>query len=76
MKIFGITMGDSSGVGPEILLRAWGAGELCYPVVAYGDLAVLAECNRRLECGVPLRAAATPADRGAGTLNEIGRAHV
>ena len=71
MKIFGITMGDSSGVGPEILLRAWRAGELCYPVVAYGDLAVLAECNRRLECGVPLRAAATPADRGAGTLNVI-----
>jgi 4-hydroxythreonine-4-phosphate dehydrogenase len=71
MKIFGITMGDSSGVGPEILLRAWRAGELRHPVVAYGDLAVLAECNRRLNCGVPLRKVSTPADWQADSLGVI-----
>jgi len=71
MNVFGVTMGDSSGVGPEILLRAWAAGELRYPVVAYGDLAVLEECNRRLNCGVALRSAAKPADRREGALTVI-----
>jgi len=69
MNIFGITMGDSSGVGPEILLRAWRAGELRHPVVAYGDLAVLERANRELGCGVPLRAAASPADYREGFVN-------
>lgn len=71
MKRFGITMGDSSGVGPEILLRAWQAGELRHPVVAYGDLAVLEECNRRLNCGVTLRSIASPAEWQAGWLGVI-----
>jgi 4-hydroxythreonine-4-phosphate dehydrogenase len=71
MNIFGITMGDSSGVGPEILLRAWAAGELRHPVVAYGDLAVLEECNRRLNYGVALRAVTDPTDQRAGTLAVI-----
>ena len=71
MKVYGITMGDSSGVGPEILLRAWAAGELRHPVVAYGDLAVLEECNRRLQCGVKLRKASNPADREEGALSVI-----
>jgi len=71
MNVFGITMGDSSGVGPEILLRSWAAGELRHPVVAYGDLAVLAECNRRLDCGVPLRPVSIPAEAREGTLGVI-----
>jgi 4-hydroxythreonine-4-phosphate dehydrogenase len=71
MNIFGITMGDSSGVGPEILLRAWAAGELRHPVVAYGDLAVLDECNRRLNYGVMLRAVTDPADQRAGMVAVI-----
>jgi 4-phospho-D-threonate 3-dehydrogenase / 4-phospho-D-erythronate 3-dehydrogenase len=69
MRIFGITMGDASGVGPEILLRAWRAGELRYPVVAYGDLAVLERANRLLDCGVPLRAIGKPAEFREGCLN-------
>ncbi len=69
MKIYGITMGDSSGVGPEILLRAWRNGELRHPVVAYGDLAVLERANRLLGCGVPLRAIARPAEYREGHLN-------
>ena len=40
-KLYGITMGDASGVGPEILLKAFANGELRWPFVAYGDLAAL-----------------------------------
>ena len=36
-----ITMGDSSGVGPEIVLRAHAAGQLADDVVVYGDAAIL-----------------------------------
>ena len=68
MKVFGITMGDSSGVGPEILLRSWAAGELRHPVVAYGDLAVLEECNRRLNCNVSLERVSAPVDARHGAL--------
>jgi len=42
-------MGDASGVGPEILLRAFASGELGTDVVAVGDLAILELCNRRLQ---------------------------
>lgn len=54
--IFGITMGDSSGVGPEIVLNAFQKGELRYEVVVFGDLAVLQYCNKRLGYKVPLHA--------------------
>ncbi len=36
-----ITMGDASGVGPEIVLRSCAAGELADDVVVYGDAAIL-----------------------------------
>ena len=36
-----ITMGDPSGVGPEIVLRRWCEGDLGDDVVVYGDLAIL-----------------------------------
>ena len=69
MQLFGITMGDSSGVGPEILLRAWSRGELRHPVVAYGDLAVLEQANCQLGYGVSLRRVDRPADWREGCLN-------
>ena len=69
--IFGVTMGDSSGVGPEILLKAFRNGELRHRVVAFGDLAVLEECNRRLDYGVALRAVSSPSEWAAGALNVI-----
>lgn len=55
-------MGDSSGVGPEIILRAFRDREIHHPIVVYGDLAVLEECNRRLGYQVRLRSAASPLD--------------
>ena len=36
-----ITMGDASGVGPEIVLRRFAAGGLGDDVVVYGDAAIL-----------------------------------
>lgn len=67
--IFGITMGDASGVGPEILLKAFRAGELRHKVVAFGDLEILEHCNARLGYGVPLRKVGAPADFQQGFLN-------
>jgi 4-hydroxythreonine-4-phosphate dehydrogenase len=36
-----ITMGDPSGIGPEIVLRSWLQGDLGDGVVVYGDASVL-----------------------------------
>lgn len=36
-----ITMGDASGIGPELVLRSWCEGTLGDDVVVYGDAAVL-----------------------------------
>jgi 4-hydroxythreonine-4-phosphate dehydrogenase len=69
--IFGITMGDASGVGPEVLLRAFAAGELKRDLVAYGDASALACYNRLLSCGVELRLIARPQDYRPGPLNVI-----
>ena len=43
-----ITMGDPSGVGPEIVLRRWAQGDLGDDVVVYGDAAVLRNGARLL----------------------------
>jgi 4-phospho-D-threonate 3-dehydrogenase / 4-phospho-D-erythronate 3-dehydrogenase len=70
-RILGITMGDSSGVGPEILLKSWSKGEVRHPAIVYGDLDILAHCNEVLGYGVPLRAVSDPADLHDGVLNVI-----
>ena len=62
---FGITMGDSSGVGPEIVLKAAAAGELRHPFVVFGDLAVLERANAELGYGLTVRAADEPSPAGA-----------
>ena len=69
--IFGITMGDAAGVGPDILLRAFQAGELRHDVAVFGDLPVLELCRARLKLDVPLRRAASPADCVKGCLNVV-----
>jgi 4-hydroxythreonine-4-phosphate dehydrogenase len=69
--IFGITMGDSSGVGPEIVLKAFRDGELRHRVVVFGDLAVLAHSNQLLGFGVPLRPVSGPAGWQEGSLNVV-----
>ena len=67
--ILGITMGDSSGVGPEIVLHAFLKGELRHPAIVFGDMAVLEYCNRRLGYQVPLHRMEGPAGRRDGFLN-------
>ena len=69
--LYGITMGDSSGIGPEVLLKAFRAGEIGHPSVVYGDLEALEFYNGRLGYGVPLRRIAKPAEHQPGPLNVI-----
>jgi 4-hydroxythreonine-4-phosphate dehydrogenase len=61
---FGITIGDPSGVGPEILLKA----TTVHPIVGYGDTEVLEYYN---DLHVPLRKIAAPAEYQPGALNVI-----
>ncbi len=70
-KLYGVTMGDSSGVGPEILLKAFGEGKIKAPIVAFGDLEALEYFDDRLACGVSLRKIAKPNEFRAGPLNVI-----
>ncbi len=49
---YGITLGDSSGIGPEILLKAYAANELPRPFRVFGDRAVLGFYNEKLALGV------------------------
>lgn len=64
-------MGDSSGVGPEILLKAWANHEFRVPAVAYGDLEALSFYNEALGYGVELQPIASPAAYLPGALNVI-----
>lgn len=70
-QLFGITMGDASGIGPEVLLRAFAAGELRHEVVAYGDTAALEQYNQMLGCDVRFRSIARPSEYQQGPLNVI-----
>jgi len=69
--LFGITPGDSSGIGPEVLLKAFREGRIANPVVVYGDLEVLAYYNQQLAYGLPLRRIRRCADYEAGSLNVL-----
>jgi 4-hydroxythreonine-4-phosphate dehydrogenase len=51
---YGITLGDSSGIGPEILLKAYSANQLPRPFRIFGDRAALAFYNEKLALGVRL----------------------
>ncbi|MBL8230124.1 MAG: 4-hydroxythreonine-4-phosphate dehydrogenase PdxA [Bryobacterales bacterium] len=72
--IFGITMGDSSGVGPEILLKAARNGEIPHPFVVYGDLAVLERANRQLGYGLSIAPVTSPSMLAADRVNVIDHA--
>jgi 4-phospho-D-threonate 3-dehydrogenase / 4-phospho-D-erythronate 3-dehydrogenase len=70
-NLYGVTMGDSSGVGPEILLRAFRDRQIKLSVFVYGDLQVLESYDERLRYGVEFRKIAGPADYVPGPLNVI-----
>jgi 4-hydroxythreonine-4-phosphate dehydrogenase len=66
-----ITMGDASGVGPEIVLRAWQAGELGDDVVVYGDAAILRHGAGLLGLDVDVHPIGDPADHMPGRLDVV-----
>jgi len=70
-----ITMGDASGVGPEIVLRRAADGLLGGDVVVYGDLAVLQHGRDLLGLDVEVVPAQPGADRSTNALNvvDLGR---
>jgi 4-hydroxythreonine-4-phosphate dehydrogenase len=70
-KRLGVTMGDSSGVGPEILLKAARAGLIPEPYVVYGDLSVLLHANAEFEFGLDI---ASAADYRPGRVNVVDAA--
>ena len=65
----GITMGDAAGVGPELIIRAFGGGELPGDFLIVGDYSVLEYCSRVLDYPVPLRRAGHVTDIREGFLN-------
>ena len=66
-----ITMGDSNGVGPEIILNAYRKGELPKDFVVVGDYSILSLCNRTLTCDAPLRKASDVEDVEEGAVNTL-----
>ena len=66
-----ITMGDASGVGPEIVLRTAAAGGLDDRIVVYGDASILFSGQRLLGTSVPIRAIEMPGDLVPGDLNVV-----
>ena len=71
MKPLAITMGDSSGVGPEIILHAFKKGELPEESIVIGDYSILNLCNRMLKYDVPLRKAEEVGDVQIGFVNVL-----
>jgi 4-phospho-D-threonate 3-dehydrogenase / 4-phospho-D-erythronate 3-dehydrogenase len=64
-----ITMGDASGVGPEIVLRRATEGALRDGnTVVFGDAAILAHGCDLLDVSVPISVVDSPADVRAGDL--------
>ena len=66
-----VTMGDANGVGPEILLRRFAAGQLDDSVVVYGDACVLRAGAERLGLRVSVREIDGPAQAVGGHLNVV-----
>ncbi len=66
-----LTMGDASGIGPEIVAKAV-AGNAGGPVIVFGSVLVMREAVRRLGLGLEVRAIPAPeAARGAAGCLEV-----
>lgn len=67
-----ITMGDASGVGPEIILLRAAAGDLLGgDVVVYGDASILRHGQELLGVDVPIDVIGGPASLAAGRLSVV-----
>lgn len=69
----GITQGDTNGVGPEVILKAFSDSlmlELCTPVV-YGNAKVFAYHGKTLGLNANIRQVVSAEDAAAGQLNFV-----
>ena len=66
-----VTMGDANGVGPEILLRRFAAGQLGDAIVVYGDACVLRAGVAHLGLQASVREISDPAQALDGHLNVV-----
>jgi 4-hydroxythreonine-4-phosphate dehydrogenase len=66
-----ITMGDASGVGPEIVLRWAAAGADTADVVVYGDAAILRHGADLLGLDLALETIGSPVEAGACQLKVV-----
>lgn len=64
-----VTMGDASGVGPEIAVRRFAEGLLGSDSVIYGDAAVLTSAASVLGLDVRIRLVREPDEAAGGALN-------
>jgi 4-phospho-D-threonate 3-dehydrogenase / 4-phospho-D-erythronate 3-dehydrogenase len=69
--LIGVTQGDSSGIGPEIILKSHVTHRFDFPVVVYGDKAALDYYNDQLGLDVSIRTISRPAEFEPGPLNLI-----
>ncbi|MDD3867449.1 MAG: 4-hydroxythreonine-4-phosphate dehydrogenase PdxA [Eubacteriales bacterium] len=68
-KRIAVTMGDASGIGPELALKAWQEGHLPSDIFVIGDLAALTLCNQTLSLNVPLHTVTDTLDLVTDRLN-------
>ena len=71
-----ITMGDASGVGPEIVLRRFAEGSLPDATVVYGDAAILDAGAELLGLDIGANVVAHPSDARPGSLDVIDLARL
>ena len=76
MKRMAVTMGDASGVGPEIILRRFAEGELGDDVVIYGDHAIMEAGAGLLDLSIEQHVIDNPSDAVAGKLNLVNCAEL
>ncbi len=67
----GITLGDASGVGPEILVRTFAQGQLPPNAIVIGDRGVVDYCCRRLGVAVATETIERPEDAQPDVLTVL-----
>lgn len=68
-KRIAVTMGDASGIGSELALKAWQEGHLPSDIFVIGDLSALILCNQALSLDVPLHTVTDTLDLASDCLN-------
>lgn len=67
--LIGITMGDASGIGPELILRAFKEGSLEGHFIVIGDYRILDYCSRQLDIKIPFNKIGDVTEYIEGVLN-------